>query len=124
MSKLDILMSEKEKKKLKSLNKKSNNLQNKSRSDNDFLNLSIHQLFKNWANNNIEILADLIKFISNISIYSRFFDDIDQTGQWFTGIMHMTKDLYNIFTINDRSIYIGITFIVISFGLYLIQITS
>ena len=124
MSKLDVLLSEKEKKQLKSLNKKSNNLQNKSRSDNDFLNLSIHQLFKNWANNNIEILADLIKFISNISIYSRFFDDIDQTGQWFTGIMHMTKDLYNIFTINDRSIYIGITFIVISFGLYLIQITS
>jgi len=124
MSKLDVLLSDKEKAQLKSLNKKSNNLQNKYRYDNDFLNLSIHQLFKNWADNNIEILADFVKLVSNMSLYSKYFDDIDETGQWFEGLMHILKDLYNIFTMNDRAIYIGITLILISFGLYLIQITS
>ena len=124
MSKLNVLLSDKEKAQLKSLNKKSNNLQNKYRYDNDFLNLSIHQLFKNWADNNIEILADFVKLVSNMSLYSKYFDDIDETGQWFEGLMHILKYLYNIFTMNDRAIYIGITLILISFGLYLIQITS
>ena len=53
-----------------------------------------------------------------------YFDDIDETGQWFTGINKILKEFMNIFTKNGRSLYIGLTLILISFSLYLIQITS
>tara|TARA_B100000575_G_C23136256_1_gene660185 strand:- start:3357 stop:3746 length:390 start_codon:yes stop_codon:yes gene_type:complete len=123
-NKLNSLLSEKEREELKILNDKSNVIRNSITNKNDLLNNSIRNISKKWANTNIDILVDIVKFFSQIKKYSNYFDDIDETGQWFTGIYTILYDFVKIFTKKDRSIYIGLSFIMISFALYLIQITS
>lgn len=123
-SKLDILLSEKEKNEIDYLNNKSNKLQQTTKDRSDPFNKSLAELINLWASSNVHVIIDLTNFFSGLSKYSSYFDDIDATGQWFTGIGRILRDLVKIFTKGQRSIYIGATLILISFGLYLIQITS
>ena len=81
-------------------------------------------VIKEWSNTMLLIFTELVNFIAGINKYSGYFDDIDETGQWFTGINKILKEFMNIFIKNGRSLYIGLTLILISFSLYLIQITS
>ena len=88
------------------------------------MHMTITQLVNLWATTNIHIIIDLTNFFSGLSEYKIYFDDIDETGQWFTGLNMIARKLIDIFTKEQRGIYVGITFIIISFALYLIQITS
>ena len=123
-SDLNVFLSEKEKREIEYLNNKSNKLQQISEKHNDPMHMSITQLINLWATTNIHILLDLTNFFTGLSKYKIYFDDIDETGQWFTGLHIIAKNLVNIFTKEQRGIYVGITLIIISFALYLIQITS
>ena len=88
------------------------------------MNMTISEIVNKWATINIHTIIDLTNFFSGLNKYKMYFDDIDETGQWFTGINKILKEFMNIFTKNGRSLYIGLTLILISFSLYLIQITS
>lgn len=123
-NKSDIFLSEQEKTNLKNLNNKSNMLNNINRETNDPINMSIKELFYKWSSANIQIFTDIVRFISNINEYTKYFDDIDETGQWYNGIILILRNLLKIFTKDNRPIFIGFTFILLSFALYLIQITS
>ena len=123
-SNIDDLLSKNEKKMLTKLDTKSNKINKKINDENDPLNMSIKKLFEKWASININIFVDITNFISNLSKYKKYFDDIDETGQWYKGIVNIINDFSKIFIENNRPIYFGITLVLLSFALYLIQITS
>tara|TARA_B100000902_G_C26819009_1_gene672967 strand:- start:244 stop:636 length:393 start_codon:yes stop_codon:yes gene_type:complete len=123
-SNLDVNLSSNEIKELKLLNKKSNILRKNIKTNQDPLNMSIRKFIKTWADVNIHVLIDLTNFINDISKYKTFFDDIDDTNNFFSGINSILKELHTIVTKEHRSIFIGFTFVIISFALYIIQITS
>ena len=79
---------------------------------------------RNWADTTIYIMIDLTNFFNNLSRYKSHFNDIDDTNNWVSGISKMLKKLYSIFTKKQRTIYMGFTLILLSFALYVIQITS
>ena len=121
---LDSKLSEKEQEEIKKLNSKSNKIRKNIKKNEDPLNMSIRDFMRNWADSNIYIMIDLTNFINNLSKYKSYFDDIDDTSNWVSGILKILKKLYSIFTKKQRTIYIGFTLILLSFALYIIQITS
>ena len=121
---LDSKLSEKEQKELRILNKKSNKLRKQIKKNDDPLNMSIREFMRNWADTTIYIMIDLTNFFNNLSRYKSHFNDIDDTNNWVSGISKMLKKLYSIFTKKQRTIYMGFTLILLSFALYVIQITS
>ena len=121
---LDSKLSEKEQKELRILNKKSNKLRKQIKKNDDPLNMSIREFMRNWADTTIYIMIDLTNFFNNLSRYKSHFNDIDDTDNWVSGISKMLKKLYSIFTKKQRTIYMGFTLILLSFALYVIQITS
>ena len=121
---LDSKLSEKEQKELRILNKKSNKLRKQIKKNDDPLNMSIREFMRNWADTTIYIMIDLTNFFNNLSRYKSHFNDIDDTNNWVSGISKILKKLYSIFTKKQRTIYMGFTLILLSFALYVIQITS
>ena len=121
---LDSKLSEKEQKELRILNKKSNKLRKQIKKNDAPLNMSIREFMRNWADTTIYIMIDLTNFFNNLSRYKSHFNDIDDTNNWVSGISKMLKKLYSIFTKKQRTIYMGFTLILLSFALYVIQITS
>ena len=114
-----------EKKFLEELNKSSNNLKTKQLEQNNILNLPIKIIFDNWKVEMRNIILDLTETISEITNNnSKYFNDIDNTNEIFKGIFNIFNKLINIFTKDKRSIYFGITLIILSMLLYIIQITS
>lgn len=109
---------------LEYLNKKSNNIQDLKYKDSDIMNSSLNQVITQWSNVNIEVFNELVEFISNLKKYSSYFDDIDKTDNIITGFVKLIGDLLKILSKNDRGIYVGITFIMLSFLLYFIGISS
>jgi hypothetical protein len=58
----------------------------------------------------------------NIGDYQKYFTDIDQTNQWFTGIITILRDFMNIFRKDQRSLYVGFTILIISIMLWYINV--
>tara|TARA_B100001093_G_scaffold371097_1_gene356060 strand:+ start:692 stop:1084 length:393 start_codon:yes stop_codon:yes gene_type:complete len=123
-SDIKMKLSNEELNKIASLNKLSNSVNKQIKNDDHIMNMSIKNVIKLWAKNNIDILVDITKFLSNFKKYNKYFDDIDETKMWFDGIKLIISDLFVIFTKEKRIIFIGITLLLLSFGLYIIQITS
>lgn len=121
---MDKYLSDTEKEQLEYLNTTSNRINKLQNEKRDPFNMTLSELIQNWANANIHVLIDITNFFSNLQKYNRYFDDIDNTGQWFNGIKKFILDLSSIFVKKNRSIYIGFTLILLSFALHLIQITS
>ena len=121
---MDKYLSDTEKEQLEYLNTTSNRINKLQNEKKDPFNMTLSELIQNWANANIHVLIDITNFFSNLQKYNRYFDDIDNTGQWFNGIKKFILDLSSIFVKKNRGIYIGFTLILLSFALHLIQITS
>lgn len=121
---LDKLLSKKEQEEIKYLNKTSNKARKRLKKNGDLLNISINEFLTRWANINIIIISEIVQLLSNLNRYSHYFDDIDETGQWFTGISRFIADFIKILTKDSRPIFIGFTLILLSFGLHIIQISS
>jgi hypothetical protein len=94
-------------------------------SGNDYknpLNMSLRDLFKEWSRQTLNTIMDIIKFMVNIGDYEKYFNDIDDTKQWFTGIFTILSDFINIFRKEQRSLYIGFTILLLSLGMWYINI--
>ena len=106
------------------MNDKSNIVKDSEYSNSDIMNIPLKQLIEKWSKINVLVFNELIEFISRIRNYSNYFEDIDETENIITGVIKFIVDLLKIFTKNDRGIYIGITFIILSVFLYFIGISS
>ena len=122
--KLNTFLSDKEIKSLDKLNKVSNKIRDYDSDNKDIMYLTIKEFLNRWANNNIDIFSDLVLFFSNLKNYHTYFNDIDNTGNLTIGFMKIISDFINIFKIKNRSIYFGVTLVLISLLIYFIQITS
>jgi hypothetical protein len=103
------------------VNKLANTLQKSEDEYKDPLNMSMRQFAKEWANKNMEAVADLMKWLSNLGEYNNYFNDIDSSRQWFTGIYMIIRDFIAIFWKNQRAIYIGITLLLLVFFIFVIE---
>jgi hypothetical protein len=123
---LDIAdyLSNKEKTTLDALTQGANVLKAEGTTDDDLLNISISELFTNWANKMQEILTDFTGLISKLNKFSAYFNDIDNPRNWWVGGRKFLSEFITIFTKEQRSIYFGITLVIISIMIYIIQITS
>ena len=103
------------------VNKLANTLQKSAEEYKDPLNMSLREFSKEWANKNMEAAADLMKWLSNLGTYIDYFNDIDSSRQWFTGIYLIIRDFISIFWKNQRAIYIGITILILVFFIFVIE---
>jgi len=114
-----------EKKFLEELNKSTNDIKTKQLEQNNILNLPLKIIFSRWKQEMSNIILDLTNFLSEIKDNNKkHFSDIDNSNEVFKGIFNILIKLINIFRKDNRSIYFGITLIILSILLYIIQITS
>ena len=118
----DMRLSPKEIAEMERLSATSNALQLSSNDYKNPLNMSLRDLFKEWSKQTLNTIMDIISFMVNISDYYKYFTDIDQSNQWFTGIITILRDFFKIFRKDQRSIYVGFTILVISLMLWYISI--
>ena len=118
----DMRLSPNEISELERLTLASNTLQLSSQNYKNPLNMSLKDLFKEWTTANLKVINDIIKFMTNIGDYSQYFEDIDQTRQWLEGVLLIIKNFIKIFTIENRSLYVGFTILLISLLLWYIDI--
>jgi hypothetical protein len=113
-----------EQKMLDYLNLKSNHLQKEIKTKENIFNMSINTIIYNWTIVSKQVIDDIFIFINNIDKYKNHFTDIDETKNWIDGISKITKEFLYIFIKNKRSIYVGITIIIVGLLIGIIQITS
>ncbi len=118
----DMRLSPKEIAEMERLSATSNALQLSSNDYKNPLNMSLRDLFKEWSKQTLNTIMDIISFMVNISDYYKYFTDIDQSNQWFTGIITILRDFFKIFRKDQRSIYVGFTILIISLMLWYISI--
>ena len=104
---------------LNKLSNVSNNLRTKDIKEKKLENMTLSEVYQNWSKTHIDILKDLSKFTG--SKYKDYFVDIDQTEKWWKGIVLMFKDLFTVFTKDQRIIYVGMSIIFISIALFFIS---
>ena len=128
ISQLDItrFLSIDEQQLLKKLNLGSNKLTKTLLKNTDLFNISLKVLFQNWSTKMKDIILDVTLFISKIGKgeYSHYFNDIDNTNSWISGIWGVFKDLVYIFIKDQRHIYFGVSIIIFGFLLFIFQISS
>jgi hypothetical protein len=117
-------LSQNEQQELERLNTLSNTLQKSAEGYRDPLKMSLGDLMKEWANKNMEAVVDFMNWISDLSKYSDYFDDIDNTKQWFSGIVTMVRDFFSIFWKQQRAIYVGVTLVFFAFFIYMIEVVD
>ena len=113
-----------ERKNIDFLNNSSNKIRDELIKSRDFLNIPLSKLSKIWASKMNNILEDLAIFFKNIRTYSNYFEDINDVNNWWRGILKIISEFSYIMVKNERSIYFGITLIMLSIGIYFIQISS
>jgi hypothetical protein len=118
----DMRLSPTEITEMERLSATANALQLSSNNYKNPLNMSLRDLFKEWSKNTLNTIMDLISFMVNIGNYSKYFTDVDQTNQWFTGILTIISDFFKIFRKDQRSLYIGFTILIISLMLWYINL--
>jgi hypothetical protein len=106
------------------VNTLANTLQKSADEYKDPLNMSLREFAKEWANKNMEAMAELLKWLTNIGEYARYFDDVDNSRQWFSGVYAIIRDFFSIFWKNSRSIYVGITLLFLVFFIIMIEMAE
>ena len=90
---------------------KINNKNIQDKQSKEFLNLSLNDIFQNFTKTLILILNDIVIFIDN------YLDPKKEKS-------NLLIDFLEIFIIEDRLLYVGLFFILISFFIYFMDISS
>jgi hypothetical protein len=118
----DMRLSPNEISEMERLSATANALQLSSNNYKNPLNMSLRDLFKEWTRHTLNTIMDIIAFLVNIGNYNKYFTDIDQTNQWFSGIIVILSDFLKIFRKDQRSLYVGFTVLIISLMLWYINV--
>ena len=110
-------LSEDEKKFIEKTNTLANYIQDESRKEQDFFQLSLNDILRNWSNNTQAILIDLTNDVD----VNRTIKNTDNFWEFITTI---SGQIWYICTKNYRIIYFGMTLIFISILLYFIGISQ
>lgn len=125
MPNLNMYLNEKEVQEVETLNQRSNTARKRSQDQQDPLNMNLRNIVRIWAQSNMEIFIEMVQLFSTMGVrYGKYFDEVDNTAQWYRGIQSMVRDMYQVATKKGRAIYIGVTMVILSFGFYLIDSSS
>ena len=122
---LEKYLTEDEQRRLIELRQLAKNARSSVEESNHPLRMTLPQLIQRWITIHRDIIGDLVNFTSGFQgTYGIYFQDIDQTKQWFQGILLIVKRLLGIFTQDDRGIYVGISLIILSLWIYFLYIAE
>ena len=113
--KIDSYLTEHEKKMLKKLNQTANFLNDTKRKD--LFDISLNGILKEWS----FIMANIFHEISTMIYVNKYIKVSDNIYEFAT---YIGRDIWNIFTKENRLIHVGATLIFISFVIYFIHISD
>jgi hypothetical protein len=117
MPTVDDYLTETEKLLIKNASKKANNISASTSTSSDFMSLSLTQILSNWSNAMQNIMLDISR---NISI-NQYIRESDNAYEFI--VQFITK-LWQIMSVDDRLIYLGMTLIFIATVVYFVNITN
>lgn len=97
--------------KINSYSNEMNEFNRKHKESNEFLNLSLNDVFTNFTKTLILILNDIVLFIDDYITQNNPKED-------------MLINFFKIFIIEDRLIYVGLFFIMLSMFIYFMDVSS
>ena len=115
---ISLNLSLEEREYLNKINDKSNEIRRGLSMKKDFFNLSLTEILNRWATVHNEILADL----SKISYSNKW--SMNRVDLWWDNIFLLLDNIIKSVVKEERLIYVGISLIIMSILIYLIQITS
>ena len=118
----EYYLSPDEKQTLNYLNLMSAHLQEDKTKRKSIENMSIKTIYNNWSNTLIIIISDIVNAFE-LLVSQKKVNDIE-TGKWWEKYNSFLAELVNIITKDDRLIYVGITFILISIAIHFILISK
>lgn len=113
----DDYLTETEKLLIKNASKKANNISASASTSSDFMSLSLTQILSNWSNSMQNIMLDISR---NVSV-NQYIRESDNAYEFI--VQFITK-LWQIMSVDDRLIYLGMTLIFIAVVIYFVNITN
>ena len=104
-------LTKKERDMLEQMNREMKQLQDKKEVDDDIFKMNIGNIGKKWVEAMVNILDEILRYIKNME------------GSKEGWIVHL-QNILRILIKDDRGIYVGISLILLSMGLYFIVISS
>jgi len=84
--------------------------------------LTLNQLYENFINTFVNIVDDIIKLFAKTNKNSEEF--LSKKQDFYSSVWNFIKELIQIFIQNERILYVGIGFIILSFFAYYIFVSS
>ena len=113
-------LSDDEKKTLKYINDKSNVLKNRKLNKDNIFNKTLKEILTEWSIHHQKMLDEIVKLIQEV----KSMDNYDKYNNWWRYFTKYLNDFVNILIKGDRMIYSGITILMISFLLFVINSSS
>lgn len=113
-------LSDDEKKTLKYINDKSNVLKNRKLNKDNIFNKTLKEIITEWSIHHQKMLDEIVKLIQEVNSM----DNYDKYNNWWRYFTKYLNDFVNILIKGDRMIYSGITILMISFLLFVINSSS
>jgi hypothetical protein len=115
---ISLNLSVEEREYLNKINEQSNLIRRDLSMKKDFFSLSLTEIFNRWASVHNQILEDL----SKISYSNKW--SLNRVDLWWDNLFLLLDNVIKSVVKEERLIYVGITLIIMSLLIYLIQITS
>ena len=113
-------LSDDEKKTLKYITDKSNVLKNRKLNKDNIFNKTLKEIITEWSIHHQKMLDEIVKLIQEVNSM----DNYDKYNNWWRYFTKYLNDFVNILIKGDRMIYSGITILMISFLLFIINSSS
>ena len=104
-------LTKKERDMLEQMNREMKQLQDKKEVDEDIFKMNIGNIGKKWVDAMVNILDEMLRYIKKIE---------SSKAGWVSHLQNILRILIK----DDRGIYVGISLILLSMGLYFIVISS
>ena len=104
-------LTKKERNMLEQMNKEMKQIQDKKEIDEDIFKMNIGNIGKKWVDAMVNILDEVLKYIKKMNTSKK---------GWVVHLQNILRILFD----KDRGIYVGLSLILLSMGLYFIIISS
>ena len=123
MDMYDFYLTPKEQRLITYLNKNTADIKNAREKHDRLENLSIKTIYKRWSDRIYTIVNEVIEEFQNL-LNTKPSDSLDTKGNEFEKYRVFLMNIIRIMVKDDRLLYVGITFVLISFFVYFVAVSS
>ena len=105
------------------MNKNTADIKNAREKHDRLENLSIKTIYKRWSDRIYTIVNEVIEEFQNL-LNTKPSDSLDTKGNEFEKYRVFLMNIIRIMVKDDRLLYVGITFVLISFFVYFVAVSS